>query len=622
MRVDSEAHAYGAERLTVGDLFGPCDQLPPTVRLGIVDLLDLPASPPAVLPGQLPGSVLPANRSALDAIVGLITSGCSARFLATIADRPFAEIVPAMARLDAELSDGPLPARVADLAEREGCTRWRDLALSPAAIQGWKGAGPGAVVALLGAAMTAIVDAGEGITGEDSARSATQADPTDLIRDLELVLHNPAGTKVRTALEKLASAEGARRAPVPEDVANAARRLIALPAPQPPADPRLVCLDGLLAAGGELRDRAVFAHLDLSLETVPSAHDLAAAIGVGPERIRQLRSRCRAAIRAAFDDLPADDPVRTTVADLGQRLGAAVPLDVIDPILDELGLPPGHDLRAQLVVHLAGPYRPVKDHPGWVATDPAGITTATGALLRHDGGVRLVEQVLKELDMLGIASEPAAAWMLEQPVRLLDGLVVLTAGTAATVCERALDAAGHAITTTDLATWTMSSTAPPPVDGIDRLRLLLANDRRFNRVGPDEWELTEWGGAGYTDPEILADDDPFAAPVAAAEPDADGVWRLALEVTADLLAGGSGPVPAGLLAAIGIRPDHHRTFASRYGPVTFTYDAVRPTHGSVRPIARASGCVLGDTLILAFRLPGPALLVERQSPAVPPLPFT
>lgn len=61
---------------------------------------------------------------------------------------------------------------------------------------------------------------------------------------------------------------------------------------------------------------------------------------------------------------------------------------------------------------------------------------------------------------------------------------------------------------------------------------------------------------------------------------------------------------------------------SRYGPVMLTYDVAQPVHGSVRPIARAAGCGLRDTLVLGFRPPTGELVVERHPGPAPQLPFT
>lgn len=121
----------------------------------------------------------------------------------------------------------------------------------------------------------------------------------------------------------------------------------------------------------------------------------------------------------------------------------------------------------------------------------------TRRLIHEDGGVRLADHVAKELDTLGMASAHVAGWLACQPVRVCDGLVVATTGTAGDVAERMLHAHGRTITADELAAWLPG--------GRDRIEALWsARDRRFVVSDGDRLGLAEWGEHTH-DADIVTD---------------------------------------------------------------------------------------------------------------------
>jgi hypothetical protein len=247
---------------------------------------------------------------------------------------------------------------------------------------------------------------------------------------------------------------------------------------------------------------------------------------------------------------------------------------------------------------LAGPYRPVADHPGWIATDPAELRDETRRMLDEDGGVRLADQVAKELDILGVIPELVAHWLGEQPVRRVAELLVATSGSSTDVAERALSALGRPMTVDELTEWI---SAGRPGQGAGGLWPLLSSDDRFVRVSADAFELAEWGSTAFEE---------FPSLFPAAEDAASWAW-LAVEVDAALLSGGSGVVPEALIHRLGMRVGGHRTFATRYGPVTLSYDVNGPTRSRLRHVALAAGAEIGDQILVGFLCDSGDAHVER-----------
>ncbi len=625
--------ARGATATTLGDLFRPFDQLPAGVRLELATLAATPGQAPAMLPGQLTAVVLPTARPTIDAIVDLIASAEPARFVRAIDHLTMAEVVPAIALLEGGPVPDRCPSRVITLLERNGVRGWHDLGpLHVSSLRQWAGVGPSSLMALLRVALDSVADLlAPSSFLPDTETGGVPLDNPSPLDDLTFVLLHHTGAKVRSALEALASNP---RSDDPDEVSvrRAAVRLLGRPARSSPVDPVLAGLDDLLARLAR-RERVVFEHLDLPLSPATSTTIVAQSLDVPYERIGQLRFHGRRRIREGFEELPDGSPLRTASSNLADTLGAVAPVSGIDDALTHLGLPPHSDTRSQLLLLLAGPYGPVKDIDGWLAVEPTALVQATHTALAEDGGLRHLDELVRELGMLSIDDAWAEPWIRAQPIRIEGDLVVSLVGSPKVVATRALEAAGSALTTAQLAEWTASSYSPrarpsasqrPRVGDGDKAWRLLSSDPRFRRVGFDHWELTEWGGDEYVDPDqaaalddlhALADDDDNddAIDHDSDGPEPDGRWHVPIAVTPEVLSGHPGPVPKGLCRALGIRPHEDRTFATRYGPVTLTHHQDQPVRGSVRPVALAAGCALGDILLLDFSASPQELTVTRTS---------
>ena len=120
----------------------------------------------------------------------------------------------------------------------------------------------------------------------------------------------------------------------------------------------------------------------------------------------------------------------------------------------------------------------------------------------------------------------------------------------------------------------------------------MRRDHRFvlNSVGC--FELAEWGG-------VMLD----ACPMRETDERCGGRGEDAtLQIVVDdqLLAGASGPVPAGLLDRLGIASGATRSISTRYGPLALSNAAQGPRRSSLRPVALAGGATCGDVLVLRF----------------------
>ncbi|MDQ3384537.1 MAG: hypothetical protein M3503_00765 [Actinomycetota bacterium] len=510
-----------------------------------------------------------------------IAGGLDRSTLARVAGARLRDLVPPLAGRDGPVG-GTYPARLRALLERHGATTWRtfgDLTLGQ--IAGWPGVGAITVASIVGVALDAAFDdvSGGAANGQPLEPMPSVGDDVAVLVGHEL----EAGTQVlRLAVEGFVTAEH------PPAVRAAAGRLLAGPLADQ-ADLRLAALDALLDEAGDVRTRGVFEHRSLRLDDQATSVELASALGVSQEWIRQLRARGSDRVRSAF--AASTSTLGHTVTTVADRLGVAAPVAAVEALLASLDLPPSQDSRALLVLWLAGPYRPVRDRPGWLATDPAALLAETSRLLHEDGGVREAEHISKELEMIGVAPEHVGAWVADQPARLVDALVVATSGAPLDVAERALSATGRALTVDALSTWA----GVPVGHGAGELWTLLRRDQRFVRVGADTFELAEWGGTPYED-----------------APDG-GRLVLRVEVDADVLSGSGAPVPVDLVQGLGLRSGARRTFATRYGPVALSYDRP-PTRGSLRPVALAAGAAVGDSVLLGFHLDDDAAMVEVIPP--------
>lgn len=214
--------------------------------------------------------------------------------------------------------------------------------------------------------------------------------------------------------------------------------------------------------------------------------DLAAALGVGQERLRQLRMRATERVDAAAGTCPQH--IRELAAEVGGLVGSAAPGTAIDELLVSLRLPAMDDSRSRLLLRLAGPYHAVDGHPGWVARDPAELLAETRRMINEDGGVRLAEHVAKELHTVGMSGEHVPAWLARQPVRVADGLVVAKTGAIGDIAERALHARGRAMSMDELAEWLPETPA-------NLEALWAARGRRFVVTHENALALAEWDDA-------------------------------------------------------------------------------------------------------------------------------
>lgn len=263
--------------------------------------------------------------------------------------------------------------------------------------------------------------------------------------------------------------------------------------------PVLDKLDRALAEVGDERDQGVFELRSLRLSERPHLAQIADALGVCDERVRQLQRGAERRMRAAIDACPE---VHDEIGALTRALGEATTVRAIDDLLASRRLPALPDVRSLALVWAAGPYQPVEGHAGWVAVDPAELLSETRRMLRADGGVHSVKHLIDDLSAIGVAPELVDEWLVTQPVRRHHDLVVLVAGSTRQVLERALSASGQAMATSELVAWVAS---PGPQDAGAKAAAVLERDPRFVRVGPDLYELAEWDSTTAADRRDAAD---------------------------------------------------------------------------------------------------------------------
>jgi hypothetical protein len=86
----------------------------------------------------------------------------------------------------------------------------------------------------------------------------------------------------------------------------------------------------------------------------------------------------------------------------------------------------------------------------------------------------------------------------------------------------------------------------------------------------------------------------------------DGVWNLRILVDADVVRGSGRGIRRSIAVAAGLEPDLVVGFTFDDGiEVTFSWRGSQPAIGSVRGIALAHGCVMGDLLFLPLAGPEP-----------------
>jgi len=575
----------------LGQVFPHVEVLAAAPRLALSELLASAGRPPALLADEIAGLALPSDPGARDAIRPIIESGLVPEALAQVSELRLGELVPPISGGNSGF-DGAFSTRLGELLRRNGVSTWSGLGdLTVADLGVWGNVGPRTLATLVGVA----VDAGIGFLGGHCVSTVDAIGAPSVVagaRDVAVLLDYEQATGAGTLRRAL---EGHARGDGSPDVRHAAVRLLG--AASQSLHPTLAMLDRVWDAVGDHRDRVVLDRRALRLGQRCPTRKLAQAVGVSDTCVRGIEARAVERARSAAKREP--EALRELTSEVAQVLGPVCTHADIGRLLVERRLPAVPDPRSLLVLWLAGPYLAVAGHPTWLETDPGAVVADTRRLLGEDGGVRGLDQVAVELGEAGIAADDVGAWLAEQPVAMVDGLVVVCSGAAADVAERVLSATGRAMTAAQLRTAAGADTAAGVVgrrNTIAGLESRLLADRRFVRVSREEFELADWGTEAWSDPDATAPQ-MFASP-GGAEPGTKA-W-LRIEIDHAVLSGSSGPVPLPLVEDLGVAPGAHRTFATRYGPVALSHKAAHPTRGSVRPVALAAGASAGDILLLGF----------------------
>ncbi|MGH9086974.1 MAG: hypothetical protein ACRDYZ_02525 [Acidimicrobiales bacterium] len=441
-----------------------------------------------------------------------------------------------------------------------------------------------------------------------------QPDGTDVPDDLTLLAdheRDSVGPVLVEALLELQSGDG------PPHVAAAAARLLEQSAPW--AVDFDAAASALLAVVGE-RDRRMYRAWS-SWRSASSLGELGRPFGISATRVGQIVHRADAAVREALAG--ATGPLPWAVSSLHRRLGPAVTEDQVEATMGRLRI---GATTAELVLWLAGPYRPVPGHAGWLSNDAGRIAARTAACLLADGGVRRLTDVEAELGFV-----PPEPWLNACTAIGLCDLTVSVRGPLRGALERILDAQGESLPVDDLVLRLRAAgrvVTEPAVDSLVRRP-------PFRRDAGGRVELVAWAEDAAAPKEAKGEKSPKrgkpaklarspkrAKPStrakrptppssigrsvtsvpptrAGAETLDDRLW-LWVRVDADVLAGAEGVVPSALAEKLGVVSPARHTFSSRYGPITLVHEGVQPVRGSLRAVAMAAGARVGDTLMLGF----------------------
>lgn len=531
--------------------------LSPAQRVGLAEALAVSGQPLALFPDELGDLALPTDPDVVISLLPLLFGPLEQPLPATVMDQRLGATFPLLSSSRARIDAARIPQRLASTLESQHLISWRSVAkCRPADMAQWPRIGVGAISALLHAALLA------------SVRAAA-----DII--------------------------GAAAVPRP----NPSRRVA------PPPAPVLAAASSVLKGVGPARDRIVFERL--SLDGTHRPPDIARELGVGVDRIRQLRQRAESNAREL---VIAQPDLHRVARQLGEELGHAAPLSAINTLLGAFGLPPGGDGRTALVLWLAGPYRPSREVPGWLTRGPKEPAALTAQLLRRDGGVQNRLLLRKELRHLGILDTHVDAWLEAQPVGHHGENTVYLVGSPATVAERILQCIGTAMSPAACRSWAADLATP-----LDVWQAAMQRDRRFVHVGDHRFELAEWGSDAVEVVRKDRMDQGWANRLPTVDVSGCGAGSeetpaptLAVTVDRNLLAGHSGPAPFSLMVRLGITVGARRSFATRYGPMLLTNAADGPRHGTLRPIAVACGATPGDFLMLTFEEGSPSVEVKLQ----------
>ena len=411
----------------------------------------------------------------------------------------------------------------------------------------------------------------------------------------------------------------------------------------------------LLAAAGESRDRAIF-EAWLAGDGEVTFEKIGRRKGMSGASISRILEHAEPKVRKALPDAPTPWP--WLVASLRKILGTLGTVEQIDAVFAGLGVGNSKSARSTqaLALWLAGPYRPVPDHPGWLAVDAKGLTARTTRALAADGGVRRRVEIGAELGEAGVSAKHLDTWLAECGSVAVYDLVVSTAGPLADVLERILDAYGTPRHEQELLLDLDRARRPLPAGAL----AVAARSGRFARGDDGSIRLASWPAdvgteatkpapksasialapatsttsraAKRSQPKAAARKRPTPSQKQASatrprsQPSATGAQTVGAErlwlwvrVDSDVLRGSEAPVPAALVECLGLAPMSRRTFSSRWGPVTLTHHGQLAFRGSLRAVAMAAGAVAGDSLRLGFSRSGD-IEVAVQNPDNPQYP--
>ncbi len=339
---------------------------------------------------------------------------------------------------------------------------------------------------------------------------------------------------------------------------------------------------------------------------------LASDIGVSAQRAGRIAHRIDELVRANLQTSPAT--LRWLVATLQCRLGPVTSGSFAQAAVGRLG---ADAASGDLLLWLAGPYRPVPRRPGWVALDPATIVARTTSCLSADGGVRRLLDVDHEL---GVAGDQMATWLRTFQVTIVHDLAVSLAGPLAGAIERILDAHGRPLPISTIATLLAEGSRPTAENSVvNAVRAKQFRSSSAEKIGLLDWDAEPAEPATAPKPKWQArrSAEPPRAGMAKSPAPKDKdrshhvgerLW-LWMRIDDEVLRGTEAEVPAALVDGLGVTAGTRRTFSSRYGPVVLSHDGSRPVRGSVRAVTLAAGGCEGNTLLLGFS-PGGELVVE------------
>ncbi|AFM20078.1 hypothetical protein Mycch_5404 (plasmid) [Mycolicibacterium chubuense NBB4] len=419
-------------------------------------------------------------------------------------------------------------------------------------------------------------------------------------------------------------------------------------------------------------DREILAGQVWAAEPVPQ-RVLAERLGVNPVSVSRNLPRARARFAELVAD-PAHHEVVENAEHIRQRLGPYSPVDVADLELRRLNVDPA-SRTAAVLLHIAGPYT---RHGGWMDTGGSrGRALAAVEAVFDDQGAPTTDTLLGTLASLELSTGVALTF-LETELKLRRfGDVWVRWPSDATVDM--IEAALHLLGAPATAQTIYATIAPQDTKGVslDHVNRVLSKREQFVRASRTTWALRKWGVTEYVNiahaigeridaaggnaavttliaelraqyPDISessiisylntlafvqekgvvrrrtkADGWPAVPPlntVRGAFRNGRNEIRVAHPVTTEVLRGSGQSIHEAVAHAAGVRPGGQRTFASAQGPVTMHWRLASTNGasiGSLRAHALAAEAVLGDTLVLVFRLDDATLEAVRLADDTP-----